>query len=93
MERLWKQQQGNGFVMVAVSVDTRAEVIPPFVKEYGLTFPVAVDARMDVANAYGVRALPASFVIDRKGELAALALGPRAWDSDAAHSLMEALAR
>jgi len=36
-------------------------------------------------------ALPASFLIDRDGYLAALALGPRAWDNRAAHALVEGL--
>jgi hypothetical protein len=46
---------------------------------------------MDLANSYGVRALPASFLIDRNGYLAALALGPRAWDNRAAHALVEGM--
>ena len=48
---------------------------------------------MDLANAYGVRALPSSFLVDRDGNLTALALGPRPWDNDAAHSLVEGMAR
>lgn len=93
MERLWRQHKGAGFVMVAVSVDADPKVVPPFVGEHGFTFQVALDPKMGVANAYGVRALPSSFLVDRQGKLAALALGPRAWDNDAAHSLVEALAR
>ena len=52
---------------------------------------VALDPTMGLANAYGVRALPASFLIDRDGYLAALALGPRAWDNRAAHALVEGM--
>jgi hypothetical protein len=48
---------------------------------------------MELANTYGVRALPSSFIIDREGRLAALALGPRAWDNVATHSLIEGLVR
>lgn len=93
MERLWRQQKVNGLVMVAVSLDADPAAVPPFVAEHGLTFLVALDPKMDVANAYAVRALPSSFVVDRRGGLAALALGPRVWDNDAAQSLIEALAR
>ena len=57
----------------------------------GRSFPVALDPTMGLANAYGVRALPASFLIDRDGYLAALALGPRAWDNRAAHALVEGM--
>lgn len=93
MERLWRQQKDNGLVMVAVSLDADPALVAPFVTEHGFTFLVALDPKMDVANAYGVRALPSSFLVDRHGGLAALALGPRVWDNDAAQSLIEALAR
>ncbi len=93
MERLWRQQKGQGFVLVAVSVDADTKKVRPYLDEHKLTFPTALDPRMDLANAYGVRALPSSFIVDRKGDLTALALGPRAWDNDASHSLIEGLLR
>jgi hypothetical protein len=37
--------------------------------------------------------VPSSFVVDRQGHLTAIALGPREWDSDASHSLIEGLLR
>ncbi|MGH7279832.1 MAG: TlpA disulfide reductase family protein, partial [Candidatus Rokuibacteriota bacterium] len=92
MEKLYVQQRDNGFVMVAVSLDADPAVVAPFLARLGVTFPVALDPKLGVANTYGVRALPASFVVDREGYLAALALGPRRWDGAAAHSLVEGLA-
>ncbi|HBH01350.1 MAG: hypothetical protein A2W08_12050 [Candidatus Rokubacteria bacterium RBG_16_73_20] len=93
MERLWRHHQDQGFVMLAVSVDSVTAKVKPFVAEHALTFPVLLDPAMDVANAYGVRALPSTFLVDRRGYLTALALGPRRWDNDAAHSLVEAMLR
>jgi peroxiredoxin len=93
MERLWRQHRQQGFLLLAVSLDADPKLVGPFVAEHGLTFPVALDPDVEVANLYGVRALPASFVVDRRGNLAGLALGPRTWDNDAAHSLVEGLAR
>jgi len=91
MERLYLKHRERGFMLLAVSVDTDAALVKPFLAKYHLTFPVALDAKMDLANTYGVRALPASFLIDRNGYLTALALGPRAWDNRAAHALIEAM--
>jgi len=91
MERLYIKHRQRGFVLLAVSVDTDASVVKPFLERYKLTFPVTLDAKMDLANAYGVRALPASFLIDRNGYLTALALGPRTWDNRAAHTLVEGM--
>jgi peroxiredoxin len=91
MERLYLKHREHGFVLLAVSVDSDASLVKPFLERYKLTFPVTLDAKMDLANTYGVRALPASFLIDRNGYLTALALGPRAWDNRAAHALVEGM--
>ena len=91
MERLYRRHHDHGFVLLAVSVDTDAALVRPFLEQHKLTFPVALDSNMSLANAYGVRALPSSFLIDRDGNLAALALGPRAWDNRVAHALVEGM--
>lgn len=93
MERLYRQHKDAGFEMVAVSVDADAGKVKPFLAEHRFTFRVAMDPTMALANTYGVRALPSSFIVDRKGTLAALAIGPRHWDNAAAHSLVEAMVR
>lgn len=91
LERLWRKQKDAGFVMLAVTVDANPKLATPFVEKHGFTFTVGLDPKMELANTYGVRALPASFVIDRDGRLAAVAVGPRVWDNVAAHSLIERL--
>jgi peroxiredoxin len=93
MERLYRQHRDGGFALVAVSVDADSKVVAPFVTARKFSFPVALDPTMTMASAYGVRALPSSFIVARDGTLAALAIGPRHWDNDAAHSLIEGLAR
>ena len=91
LERLWRAQQAAGFVLLAVTVDTNPKLATPFVERHGLTFRVGFDPKMELANTYGVRALPSSFVIDRDGRLTAVAIGPRVWDNVAAHALIERL--
>jgi peroxiredoxin len=93
LERLHRQHKDRGLVLVAISIDTDAKLVPPYVKASKLTFPIGLDPKADIANKYGVRALPSSFVIDRQGTMAGLALGPRVWDNAAAHALVEALTR
>jgi peroxiredoxin len=92
MERLYRHHRDHGLVLVAVSLDADPALVPPYVSTSKLTFPIALDPKADIGNKYGVRALPSSFVIGRDGTMVALALGPRAWDNDASHSLVEALA-
>jgi len=93
MERLYRQHKDAGFTLLAVSVDADASKVTPFLTSHKLTFPVGLDPKMDLANTYSVRALLSSFIVDREGNLAALAIGPRHWDGNAAHSLVEGMAR
>jgi len=93
MERLYERTKHSGVEMLAISVDADPASIAPFLGERQFTFTVGLDPKMSVANAYGVRGLPASFIVDRDGNLAAVALGPRAWDSPASQTLIGGLAR
>jgi peroxiredoxin len=93
MERLWRQHKDGQLVVLAVSVDTDPKIVVPFISRHGYTFAVGLDAKMALAQSYGVRAIPSSFLIDRHGDLVAIALGPRKWDNDASHSLVEAMVR
>ncbi len=91
MERLYQRYKDKGLVVVGVSIDSDMVVIPPFVKQNKLTFPIGHDPKMALAERYGVRALPSSFLIDRRGNLAALAIGPRAWDTKPSYAVIESL--
>jgi len=46
-----------------------------FVKEFGLTYPSVRDVDGKAAKAYGTRALPETFVLDRAGRVVAISRG------------------
>jgi peroxiredoxin len=89
--RLWERYRDRGLIVLAVSVDARTQPVVSFVTRHKLGFSVGLDPKSEVATLYGARALPSTFIIDRDGGLAALALGPRIWDGEAAHALIESL--
>lgn len=92
MERLYRRFKGRGFTILAVSLDTGGPAkVAAFVKGLDLTFPVGLDVKYEAANRYAIRGLPGSFLIDRSGEIVAMALGPRDWDSRDAHAAVESL--
>jgi len=93
MQRLHERYGKDAFVLLAVSVDADPRVVRPYIAEHRFTFPVGLDSKMEVANTYGVRALPASFIVDRDGMIAAMAIGPRPWDGAASQALVAALVR
>ena len=92
MERLYRRFRDRGLVVLAVSVDAEgAAAVTPFVRERKLSYPIGLDPAMALAGKYDVRALPSSFLVDRRGNLVAAALGPREWDGPAARALVDAL--
>ena len=92
MERLYRRHKDQGFTIVAISIDANGvDRVATFVNNLGLTFPIGLDSKLEVANRYTVRALPSSFLVDRNGKMVAVALGPRDWDGTAAHAIVESL--
>jgi len=92
MERLWRRYKANGLIVVALSMDAQgARVVKPFVDHARFSYPIGLDPKMEVAQLYGARAVPATFIIDRSGNLFAFALGPREWDSKTAAPFFDAL--
>ena len=56
-----------------------------------LKFWDGLDPKMSVSASYGVWALPSTFIIDRQGNRAHFANGPREWDGQAARDLFESM--
>ncbi|HEV8438373.1 MAG TPA: TlpA disulfide reductase family protein [Methylomirabilota bacterium] len=94
MERLHQRFKEQGLVVVAISEDADgASVVGPYLKKRNLTFPVGLDPKMSVAGLYGVWAIPSTFIIDKNGNRALFANGPRDWDGPPAQTLFQSLLR
>ena len=92
MERLWRRYKDEGLVVIALSMDSGgAKAVKPYIEQSKYTYPVGLDPKMEVAQLYGARSVPSTFIIDRSGTLRAIALGPRDWDGKAAFAYIEAL--
>lgn len=57
----------QGLEIVAVNVQESESVIRPFVDDFGVDFPVALDRSGDVSEEYRVIGLPTTYFIDREG--------------------------
>ena len=76
--RVYQAHQADGRIVLAINV-TFQDSLPEsqaFAKEFHTPFPVLLDDTGAIArDAYGVRVLPMSFFIDRKGILMHLQIG------------------
>ena len=92
MERLWQRYKGRGLVVIALSMDSAGvTVVKPFIEQAKYTYRVGLDPKMEIAQLYGARSVPSTFIIDRKGALRAIALGQREWDGQASFAYFDAL--
>ena len=55
------------------------------------TFPILFDPESAISEEYGVKGLPTSFLIDKKGRLAYRAVGGRAFDHPEVERLIRTL--
>jgi peroxiredoxin len=69
LERMYKRYGGNGVTFLGISQDD-ARSTKEFAAEYGVTFPIALDADgYPVSNAYGLRNVPTIFLIETHGSV------------------------
>jgi thiol-disulfide isomerase/thioredoxin len=79
LERMYERHRAAGLVIVGLSVDRgSARSVRAFLRDRGVTYPVAV-VGPDADRAFGgVRGYPTSFLIDRAGVVRHQVLGPLA---------------
>ena len=56
-------------------VDTEPEALA-YLEEFGITYPNGPDLRTEISQAYRVRGVPETFVIDQDGIIAHVQIGP-----------------
>ena len=91
MEKLHEKFKDKDFVMVGINLQESEATILKFYKEHKLTFTTLLDSTGDVGNAFRIRGIPTTFILDKNGIIIGKALGPREWDSRDSFALFEYL--
>lgn len=76
LERIHRAYAGKGVSVVGISQNDKRDTAA-FVKQYGITFPVALDDShtYPVSNAYGLTNVPTAFWIAQDGEIGISSVG------------------
>ncbi len=80
MQRAWERLEAQGVVMLGIDVGEDEETVFQFLADYPVEFPLLLDSESRVIEAWGVRGLPTTFVIDPEGRMVYRAVGGREWD-------------
>jgi thiol-disulfide isomerase/thioredoxin len=86
LQKLHEKYAAQGVVVLGLSVDEDPKKVPKFLKSKKVTYPIAIDSGEPLAfQSWGVKAVPAAFLVDRNGKVVARWLGktdPRAVEEE-----------
>jgi cytochrome c biogenesis protein CcmG, thiol:disulfide interchange protein DsbE len=67
LQELYLKYKASGLEIAALSEDDDKSGIAEFAKTYGAKFPVGWDGDKGIAKKYQPKAMPSTFIVDRKG--------------------------
>jgi thiol-disulfide isomerase/thioredoxin len=76
LQQLDQDLRDRPFALYPINLQEDAATVDPYTQQIGFQVPVLLDQEGAVTRAYGVRGLPATFLIDRSGVVRAQHLGP-----------------
>jgi thiol-disulfide isomerase/thioredoxin len=91
MEVLYQRFKDRGLEILAVNVGEESAAVQSFIRGNRFTYPVPLDRNSRISSLYGIRAIPASFIIDREGMIVASLVGSILWDDPKVIAAFDAL--
>jgi peroxiredoxin len=91
IEKLHRDLEKEGLVILAVNFQESPERVRDFFREHNLTFTALLDRDGKVFELYQAWALPVSIVINKRGEIVGRAMGSKDWYSEEAVQLFQKL--
>ncbi|WP_059172034.1 redoxin domain-containing protein [Bacillus sp. FJAT-27445] len=79
MQNYYEKNKDKGMTIFAVNLtalDKGRDVIDRFIKDYGLTFPIALDEKNKVGTEYQTLTIPTSYIISPDGIITKKYIGP-----------------
>jgi len=75
LQKVNDELKDRGLQILAINVGQTKEHILELKQEYRLSFPLLLDQKKEIAEKYGVKGLPTSLFIDKKGMIQAKEIG------------------
>ncbi|MEQ1557596.1 MAG: TlpA disulfide reductase family protein [Methyloglobulus sp.] len=91
LNEMSEQLKGQGLQVVGVNLDENPDEAKAFLAKYPASFTVAADVSKQCAKDFGVKAMPSSYIIDRKGVVHHVHLGFRPGEAKELRVMVEKL--
>ncbi|HEY9200621.1 MAG TPA: TlpA disulfide reductase family protein [Gammaproteobacteria bacterium] len=69
MNEMQKKYAGKGLQIIAINLDDQRSAADAFLSKYPAQFKIAYDPEGKTPAAYGVKVMPTSYLLDRKGNI------------------------
>ena len=67
IQEIYEGWSDKGLVVLAIDMGESPSTVKDFIQSHNFSFPVLLDTNQDVALQYNIRAIPATFFIDKDG--------------------------
>jgi alkyl hydroperoxide reductase subunit AhpC len=94
VQRAHDELKKDGVQVITISIDGTGEAaVKPIFAKGGYTMPALLDQDMNVARGFGVRGVPSTVIVDKKGLIHARGLGHVDFDGKVLRDYARNLAR
>jgi len=76
LQTIWEEYRADGVVIVGIAYQEEATAVQEMVSRLGVTFPLGLETGDSISGAYGITAVPETFVVDQEGRVAYIHIGP-----------------
>jgi peroxiredoxin len=93
LERLYSRLKERGFMVIAVNQFEDPDIVFEFTGRLSLepTFPILFDRDSTVAEQFGVKGLPTTYLLDKDGRIRYRAIGGREFDHTEIEDIIKGL--
>jgi cytochrome c-type biogenesis protein len=91
METVYQKLKNKGFEILAVNLGESKDKVSAFMNEYKLNFPAVLDERQITGSQYNIRAIPTTYIIDKRGLIIARLVGSINWNTPTITAAIEAV--
>ena len=89
MEAVYQSLKDKGLEILAVNLGDSKSKVSVFMKENKLSFPAVLDEKSVTGSYYSVKAIPTTYIIDRRGLIIARIIGSINWNTPKIISALE----
>jgi len=93
MEAVYQKLKNDGFEILAVNLGESNDEVSAFMNECKLSFPAVMDQENITGSQYNIRAIPTTYIIDRRGLIIARLVGSVNWNTPKIVLALEAVLR